>query len=151
MSPQAKDREFFLFTLKLPFLACYIKHFNLSNKYHIIILKHQPEKRKISPWFMASQPEFTLSGHAKSLQSYLTFFDPMDCQAPLTRGFPRQEYLSGLPCPPPEDLLNPGIEPWKPGVKPGVISCNCCIAGRVFTTEPPGNPLLFSGSILIYR
>jgi len=25
-------------------------------------------------------------------------------------GFPRQEYWSGLPCPPPGDLLDPGIE-----------------------------------------
>ena len=25
-------------------------------------------------------------------------------------GFPRQEYWSGLPCPPPRDLLDPGIE-----------------------------------------
>ena len=32
-------------------------------------------------------------------------------QAPLSMGFSRQEYWSGLPCPPPEDLPNPGIEP----------------------------------------
>ena len=29
-------------------------------------------------------------------------------------GFPRQEYWSGLPCPPLGDLLNPGIEPASP-------------------------------------
>ena len=33
------------------------------------------------------------------------------CQAPLSMGFCRQEYWSGLPCPPPGDLLDPGIEP----------------------------------------
>ena len=33
------------------------------------------------------------------------------CQAPLSMGFSRREYWSGLPCPPPEDLPNPGIEP----------------------------------------
>ena len=33
------------------------------------------------------------------------------CQAPLSMGFSRQEYWSGLPCPPPEDLPDPGIEP----------------------------------------
>ena len=33
------------------------------------------------------------------------------CQAPLSMGFSRQEYWSGLPCPPPGDLPNPGIEP----------------------------------------
>ena len=32
-------------------------------------------------------------------------------QAPLSWGFSRQEYWSGLPCPPPGDILNPGIEP----------------------------------------
>ena len=32
-------------------------------------------------------------------------------QAPLSMGFSRQEYWSGLPCPPPVDLPNPGIEP----------------------------------------
>ena len=32
-------------------------------------------------------------------------------QASLSMGFSRQEYWSGLPCPPPGDLPNPGIEP----------------------------------------
>ena len=43
-------------------------------------------------------------------------FDPLGsytvaCQAPLSLGFPRQEYWSGLPCPPPGDLPDPGIKP----------------------------------------
>ena len=33
------------------------------------------------------------------------------CQAPLSMDFSRQEYWSGVPCPPPGDLPNPGIEP----------------------------------------
>ena len=33
------------------------------------------------------------------------------CQASLSMGFSRQEYWSGLPGPPPEDLPDPGIEP----------------------------------------
>ena len=32
-------------------------------------------------------------------------------QAPLSMGFPRQEYWSGLPCPSPGDLPHPGIKP----------------------------------------
>ena len=32
-------------------------------------------------------------------------------QAPLSMRFPRQEYWSGLPYPPPRDLPNPGIKP----------------------------------------
>ena len=31
------------------------------------------------------------------------------CQGPLSMGFPRQEYWSGLPFSFPEDLLNPGL------------------------------------------
>ena len=36
------------------------------------------------------------------------------CQAPLSVGFPRQEYWSGLPFPSPGDLSHPGIKPtWQ--------------------------------------
>ena len=35
-------------------------------------------------------------------------------QAPLSMGFPRQEYWSGLPFPSPGELPNPGIEPMSP-------------------------------------
>ena len=38
---------------------------------------------------------------AKSLQSCLTLGNPVDCSLPGSLGFPRQEYWSGLPCPPP--------------------------------------------------
>ena len=36
------------------------------------------------------------------------------CQASLSRGFPRQEYLSELPCPLPGDLPDPGVKPDSP-------------------------------------
>ena len=48
-------------------------------------------------------------------------------QASLSMGFPRQEHWSGLPFPSPEDLPDPGIKPVFPA-----------LAGRFFTTEPPG-------------
>ena len=48
---------------------------------------------------------------AKSLQSCSTLCDPMDCSPPGSMGFSRQEYWSGLPCPPPGDLPDPGIKP----------------------------------------
>ena len=60
------------------------------------------------------------------------------CQAPLNMEFPRQEYWSGLPFPPPGDLHNPGIEP-VPLVPPA-------LAGGFFTTEPLGKPLLLISS-----
>ena len=38
-------------------------------------------------------------------------------QAPLSMGFSRQEYWSELPCPPPEDLPDPGIKPASPALQ----------------------------------
>ena len=38
-------------------------------------------------------------------------------QAPLSVEFSRKEYWSGLPCPSPGDLLNPGIKPRSPAFK----------------------------------
>ena len=45
------------------------------------------------------------------------------CQAPLSMVFSRQEYCSGLPCPPPGDLPHPGIEP----------ACPTCQADSLFS------------------
>ena len=55
-------------------------------------------------------------------------------ESPLSMEFPRQEYWSGLPFPPPGDLLDPGVEPTSPG--------SPTLAGRFFTTEPPGKSFL---------
>ena len=46
-------------------------------------------------------------------QLRLTLCDPMDCNPPgssVHGGSPGKEHWSGLPWPPPGDLLNPGIE-----------------------------------------
>ena len=53
-------------------------------------------------------------------------------QAPLSMGFSRQEYWSGLPFPP------PGYLP-KPGSKPTSLA-SPALAGGFFTTVPPGKP-----------
>ena len=55
---------------------------------------------------------FYLRVHAQSLQSCQFFVTPwtVALQAPLSMGFSRKEYWSVLPCPPPGDLLDPGIE-----------------------------------------
>ena len=51
--------------------------------------------------------------HAKLLQSCLTLCDPWAgvCQAPLSMGFSRQKYWSGLPFFSLGDLPHPGVEP----------------------------------------
>ena len=48
--------------------------------------------------------------------SHVTLCDPMDCSLPgsSVHGFSRQKHWSGLPCPPPRDLPNPGTEPVSP-------------------------------------
>ena len=56
-------------------------------------------------------------------------------QAPLSMGFSRQGYWSGLPFLPPGDLSDPGDLP-DPGVKP----TSPASAGGFFTTEPHGKP-----------
>ena len=50
---------------------------------------------------------------AKSPQLCPTICDPVDLarQAPLSMGFSRQDYWSGLPCPPPGNLSYPGVKP----------------------------------------
>ena len=69
------------------------------------------------------------------VQSCPTLCDPIDCslvahQAPLSMGFSRQEYWSGLPFPSPGDLPDPGIKPESPE--------SPALAGGFFTTEPCG-------------
>ena len=58
------------------------------------------------------------------------------CQAPLSIGFSRQEYWSGLPCPPPGDLPKPGTEP---------VSRNC-LQEASLPLEPPEN---IAGRIMV--
>ena len=49
------------------------------------------------------------------------------CQAPLSKGFYRQDYWSGLPFHPPRDLLDPGIKP--------ASFASPALAGEFFTTD----------------
>ena len=51
-------------------------------------------------------------------QSFPTFVSPWTVahQAPLSMGLSRQEYSSGLPFPPPEDLANQEIKPASPAL-----------------------------------
>ena len=48
--------------------------------------------------------------HFSHVQLFETLWT-VACHAPLSIGFSKQEYWSGLACPPPGDLPDPGIEP----------------------------------------
>ena len=59
----------------------------------------------------------------------LNWTETVACQAPLSMGFPRQEYWSRLPFSSRGDLPDSGIKPTSPA-----------LAGWFFTTVPPGKP-----------
>ena len=88
----------------------------------------QPLKRqlKLSKLIMLS-----LKVKVKSFSHVRLFATPwmVTYQAPQSMGFSRQEYWSGLSCPPPGDLLNPGIKPKYPALHADSV-----------LSEPPGKP-----------
>ena len=69
------------------------------------------------------------SSEVKSLSLVRLFVTPWTVayQAPLSMGFSRQKYWSGLPFPSPGDLPDPGIEPGFPALEADSL-----------TSEPPG-------------
>ena len=76
------------------------------------------------------QMYYVICVHAQSL-GHVWLCNPMDCnhQAPLSMGFSRQEYWSGLPFPSSGVLPNSGMEPTFPA--------SPALGDRFFTTGPP--------------
>ena len=75
----------------------------------------------------ASPQEFLreLFAWKKEPLSHVRFF--ATCQAPLSLGFSRQEYWSGLPCPPADYLPKPGLEPGSPVLQADSLSSEPCL------------------------
>ena len=85
--------------------------------------------------------------HPTILSSVIPFSSHLLCfncvllfATPLFTGFSRQEYCSGLPCPPQGDLLNPGVEPMSPALQADSLP-----------TEPPGKPVYPHITMLQYK
>ena len=91
-----------------------------------------------SSWTWAAKEEYAWN---KDFLGYLQVLPhgTVAHQAPLSMGFAKQEYWSGLPFPPSEDLPDPGLKPRSPA-----------LAGRFFTTEPPGKPQEISERVSRY-
>ena len=98
-----------------------------------------------------SSPQWLLFDAQNTLSLLLLFSCSVVCdsfvtvwtvayQAPVSLGFPRQEYWSGLPFPSPGDLPEPGINPMS-----------LAVAGRFFTAEPPGKPIPSLASTDLFR
>ena len=90
-----------------------------------LVRKVSPRERFGSHWDML---------FVQSLSCVRLFAIPctVACQTPLSMGFSKQEYWSGLPCPSPGDLPDPGIEPGS-----AVLQADSLLS------EPPGKPLLW--------
>ena len=67
-----------------------------------------------------------MQSHFSHVQLFATLWT-VARQAPLSMGFSRQEYWSGVPCPPPGDLSDSGIEPRSSGPP--------LLVGEFFTTS----------------
>ena len=92
--------------------------------------------QRVPAWLELARCLYVAGTHAFSLPCMLNHFScvrlfatlwTVALQAPLSMGLSRQEYWSGLPCPPPRDLPDPGIE-----LTSHYVSCN---AGGFFTTS----------------
>ena len=88
-------------------------------------------RARLSNW--TTEMIITVFSHSVMSGSYATPWT-ITCQAPLSMGFPRQEYWSGLPCPPPGDLLDPGLKPTFPMIY--------ALAGRFFSTSSTWGALI---------
>ena len=102
--------------------------------HHLFAMKYGAECQQSVFWMLSCKPAFSLPSFtfirrlfsssllsaigggclvAKSCPTLMT----VACQVPLSLGFSRQEHWSGLPCPSPGDLPNPGIKPESPALQ----------------------------------
>ena len=99
----------------------------MKNSFHIL-----------SPWYLGNRfPEVELLECMLNRFSRVRFFATLwtvACQTPLSMGFSRQEYWSGLPCSPPVDLPDPGIKP--------ASLMSPALVGGFFTTSTTWEALL---------
>ena len=86
------------------------------------------------PWFLPVIHEILhvcVLSHFGHVQLFVTLWT-IACRVPLSMVFARQEYWCGLPCPLPENLPNPGIEPSS-------LMSSALTVGSL-PLAPPGNP-----------
>ena len=101
--------------------------YEVLNLYSVIAWNQQVSDSKALPGLMG-QPSALREERGWLLSHLQLFATPWTgtCQAPLSMGFSRQEYWSGLPFPSPGNLPNPGIEPRYPAlqVDSGILVTN---------------------------
>ena len=105
--------------VNLVFCLCYITQDYLISHFQIFLITH---------FSHASKTHACMLSHFSHVQLFVTLWTVAHL-APLSMAFSRQKYWSGLPCPPPGDLPNPGIRPMS--------LMSPASAGGFFTTSTP--------------
>ena len=117
--------------LTFPFFLCHSLHSILKYKHapHIFFILSSLDGHLDCLHILTCISESEVK--VKSLSRVWLFVTPWTVayQAPLSMGFSRQEYWSGLPFPSPGHLPNPGIKPGSPTLEADAL-----------TSEPPGKP-----------
>ena len=94
--------------------------------FNLCLLHGQADSLPLSPQGRLRLPCACMLSPFSRVQLFVTLWTAAH-QAPLSMGFSRQECWSGLPCPPPGDLPDPGTEPES--------LMSPALAGRFFTTS----------------
>ena len=139
--------------------CCTTKWINFKYTYIHSLLNLSPtplghhRARSWAPCCVAQRPTRYFT-HGLSCFSWVQLFATLwtvACQAPMFMWFSRQQYWSGLSCPPPRDLSNPGIEPTSPEAPTLQVEClplshlgspttRKCLS-IYFSTSPSGSSL----------
>ena len=128
----------------------YIYPLPLESPSHPLPSHHSSQRSsqstRLSPLPHSSFPLAVYFTHCPTLQPHE--------QAPLSLGFPRQEYWSGLPFPTPVDRLYPGIEPGSSALLVDSLPLSHKGNPRVYVSvlfshcTPPSLPAFIPGSVL---
>ena len=94
------------------------KHCTWGHMYTVSMVTPSPRTCLFIFHLLTSHPLTVLSGGGLVTKSCLTLVIPwtIASKVPLSMGFSKQEYWSGLPFPSPGNLLDPGIKPGSPAL-----------------------------------
>ena len=135
--------DLFIVSIFLPFPKCHrvaIIYFEAFSDWLLSLSSIYLRLLYFFSWFDSSFFVCVLS-HFCCVRLFVTPW-AVACQAPLSMGFSKQEYRSGLPFLPPGELLNPGIEPSSP------VSLYC--RQILYLLSDLGKPIWTSHSLSIH-
>ena len=99
------------------------------------VKQNQVERRKICKKYQWFTWYVCVLSHFSYVQLFVTPWTVAH-QAPLSMGFSRQGYWSGLPFPSPGDLPNPGIKPGSPALQADLLPSAAAAAAKSLQSCP---------------